>query len=62
MAKSIKFPHNLGYKELLSCDQLFLELLDSCVAQGGVSVKIGVCRRGEPLSPASEKRDEQAKL
>jgi hypothetical protein len=36
VAKSIKFPHDLGYKELLSCDQLFLELLDSCVAQGWV--------------------------
>lgn len=36
MAKSIKFPHDLGYKELLSCDQLFLELLDSFVDQGWV--------------------------
>jgi predicted transposase YdaD len=36
MAPKIKFPHDSGYKELLSCNQLFLELLDSFVDQGWV--------------------------
>jgi predicted transposase/invertase (TIGR01784 family) len=36
MAKQLKFPHDSGYKELLSCNQLFLELLDSFVDQGWV--------------------------
>jgi hypothetical protein len=36
MAKQLNFPHDSGYKELLSCHQLFLELLDSFVDQGWV--------------------------
>jgi predicted transposase/invertase (TIGR01784 family) len=36
MPKQPKFLHDLGYKELLSCNQLFLELLDSFVDQSWV--------------------------
>lgn len=37
MPKKKQFPHDAGYKSLFSYKEVFLELLDSFVAQGWVS-------------------------
>jgi hypothetical protein len=37
MTKQPQFPHDKGYKNLLSYKQIFLELLDSFVDQGWVA-------------------------